>query len=79
MRPGTYLLAIVPHCVRDAAKALTVKTRNKNDSRYLEALSIQLKPVHRKGRKGRKEYLILLRRLQFQEPGPLVLTLDYYL
>src|SRR6476620_667862 len=41
MRPGTYLLVIAPHCVRDAARAWTVKNRNKNDSRYLEAVSIQ--------------------------------------
>jgi hypothetical protein len=36
MRPGTYLLFIAPHCVRDAAKAFTVKTRKKNDSRYFD-------------------------------------------
>src|SRR5690242_6788488 len=36
MRPGTYLLVIAPHCVRDAARALTVKNKNKNDSRYLD-------------------------------------------
>jgi hypothetical protein len=36
MRPGTYLLFIAPHCTRAAAKALTVKTRNKNDSKYFD-------------------------------------------